>query len=85
MTIEVAWQAGIHTREARLSGELTYLLRAPYEKAKKAELGNGIKMSLILFVATLGDNTQCCFFGFFSAIPATDSPKFWVRQRFWLS
>ena len=29
--------------------------------------------------------TQCCFFGIFSPIPATDSPKFWVRQIFWLS
>ena len=38
MTIEVAWHAGIHTREARFSGELTYLVRAPCEKAKKAEL-----------------------------------------------
>jgi len=25
------------------------------------------------------------FFGIFSAIPATDSLKFWVRRKFWLS
>ena len=47
-------------------------------------MGN-LKIQLMKWLLKGGMLQPVFFLGIFSAIPATDSPKFWVRQRFWLS